>query len=99
MYAVTVSDQTSGPSIVRGTFLIFNTWANVLIDTGASHSFIATSFVSLLGLESRQLQSSLTVESPVRGRIILTQGCQRCVIEVAGRQLSFNFVLLEMSGF
>ncbi|XP_028114370.1 uncharacterized protein LOC114312332 [Camellia sinensis] len=99
VYAIATSEQTSRPSIVRGIFLIFNTWANVLIDTGASHSFIATSFVSLLGLKSGQLQSSLTVESLVGGKIILTQGCQGCVIEVAGQQLLFNFVLLEMSSF
>lgn len=84
---------------MRGTYLIFNTWASVLIDTGASHSFIATSFASLLGLESKQRKSSLIVESLVKGKVILTQGCQGCVIEVAGRQLLFNFVLLEMSGF
>ncbi|XP_028121472.1 uncharacterized protein LOC114318727 [Camellia sinensis] len=99
VYAITTSEQATGPSVVRGTFLIFNTWAKVLIDTGASHSFIATSFTSLLGLESRQLQASLTVESPVGGNVILTQECQGCIIEVAGQQLPVNFVLLEMSGF
>ncbi|XP_028056251.1 uncharacterized protein LOC114260363 [Camellia sinensis] len=86
----------SGPSVVRGTFLIFNTWASVLIDTEASHSFIAASFASLLGLEGKQLQPSLIVEPPVRGKVTLTQGS---VIEMARRQLPFNFVLLEMSGF
>ncbi|XP_028062898.1 uncharacterized protein LOC114266209 [Camellia sinensis] len=99
VYVVTAFVQVSGPSVVRGTFLIFNTWASVLIDTGASHSLIATSFASLLGLESRQLQASFTMESPVGGKVTLTHRCLGCVIEVAGRQLPFNFVMLEMSGF
>ncbi|XP_028114975.1 uncharacterized protein LOC114312877 [Camellia sinensis] len=99
VYAVTASEQATGSSVVRGTFLIFNTWAKVLIDAGASHSFIATSFALLLKLESRQLQVPLTVESPVRRKVNLTRECQGCVIEVAGRQLPFNFIMFEMVGF
>ncbi|XP_028075180.1 uncharacterized protein LOC114277480 [Camellia sinensis] len=99
VYAVTASEQATGSLVVRGTFLIFNTWAKVLIDTGASHSFITKSFASLLGLENRQQQAPLTVESPVRGKVNLTRECQGCVIEVAGRQPPFNFVMLEMAGF
>ncbi|KAL7243274.1 hypothetical protein ACSBR1_015641 [Camellia fascicularis] len=99
VYAGTASEQATGSLVVRGTFLIFNTWAKVLINTGASHSFIATSFASLLGLESRQLQASLTVESLVGGKVNLTRECHGCVIEVASRQLLFNFLMLEMAGF
>lgn len=57
--------------ILRGTYLIFNTWASVLIDTEASYSFIAYVFASLLGLESEQLESPLVVESPIGGKIVL----------------------------
>ncbi|XP_028117055.1 uncharacterized protein LOC114314768 [Camellia sinensis] len=99
VYANTAFEQATGSLVVRGTFLIFNTWAKVLIDTGASHSFIATSFTSLLGLKSRQLQASFIVESPVGGKVNLTRECQGCVIEVGGRRLPFNFVVLEMSSF
>ncbi|XP_028073781.1 uncharacterized protein LOC114276185 [Camellia sinensis] len=78
VYDVTTSEPATGPSVVRGTFLVFNTWAKVLIDTGASHSFIAMSFASLLGIKSRQLPASLTVESPVGGKVILTWECRGC---------------------
>ena len=41
----------AGHDIARGTILIFNSWACVLFDTGASHSLSAYSFAKSLGLE------------------------------------------------
>ncbi|GFZ17988.1 hypothetical protein Acr_26g0012570 [Actinidia rufa] len=54
-------------SVVRGIFLVFNSWARVLIDTGASHSFIASSFALTLGLEVEVLDSVLMLDTPVGG--------------------------------
>ncbi|XP_028063030.1 uncharacterized protein LOC114266349 [Camellia sinensis] len=69
------------------------------IDTSASPSFIASTFASILGSESEQLEFLLMVESPIRGKAILNRGCCGCVIEVADCHLPFSFVLLDMSGF
>ena len=51
VYAVTAQDLVPAPSVVRGTFLFCNSVANVLIDTGASHSFVSAAFASILELE------------------------------------------------
>ncbi|CAL9019208.1 unnamed protein product [Prunus brigantina] len=40
-----VIDQTE-PKTIEGMFLVFNSWAKVLFDCGATHSFISTSFAS-----------------------------------------------------
>lgn len=99
MYAVTTQDFVPAPSVVRGTFLFCNSVANVLIDTGASHSFISAAFASVLGLELAQLASPICVVSSVGGELILKQGCKGCDIEVADRRLPFSFVVMAMSGF
>ncbi|GFS40863.1 hypothetical protein Acr_00g0070950 [Actinidia rufa] len=44
-----IATQTLEASIVRGTFLLFNSFAGVLFDSGASHSFIAASFCTCFG--------------------------------------------------
>ncbi|WP_375667702.1 hypothetical protein, partial [Bartonella sp. AC130YNZD] len=49
VFMVDVPEPQSDMSIVRGTVLIYNTWARILFDTGASHSFIASSFACALG--------------------------------------------------
>ncbi|KAL7247390.1 hypothetical protein ACSBR2_002327 [Camellia fascicularis] len=99
VYAVTVQDLVLAPSVVRGTFLFCNSIANVLIDTGASHSFVSAAFASVLGLELAQLASPICVVSPVGGELILKQGCRGCNIEVTDCRLPFPFVVMPMSGF
>ncbi|KAL7258339.1 hypothetical protein ACSBR1_004460 [Camellia fascicularis] len=96
VYAVTTPDLVPAPSVVRGTFLFCNSIANMFIDTDASHFFISSAFVSILGLELAQLAC---VESPIGGEVILKQGCRGCDIKVVGRRLLFAFVLLDMSSF
>lgn len=104
-YAVTATTppmpylQQPDASVVRGTFLIFNSWARVLIDLGASHSFIASSFVRILGLETNRLSSPLVVDTPVGGKITLDQICRECDLVILDRHFVFDFILLDMSGY
>lgn len=93
------AEQLPGPSVVRGIFIVCNSLASVLINTGTSHSFISAAFASALGLEVAQLASPLRVESPVGGTVDLDRGCRGCEIEVVGHRLPFSFVLLDMSSF
>ncbi|GFZ16927.1 hypothetical protein Acr_26g0001970 [Actinidia rufa] len=71
-------EQQLDTSVVRGTLLMFNSWARVLIDTGVSHSFIASSFASALGLEIEVLDSVLMLDTPVGGRSTLKRVCRSC---------------------
>ncbi|GFS40893.1 hypothetical protein Acr_00g0071070 [Actinidia rufa] len=73
-----IATQTLEASIVRGTFLLFNSFAGVLFDSGASHSFIAASFVLALGLETEELNPPLFVDTPIGGRTSLDRICQGC---------------------
>ena len=99
VYAVTAQDLVPAPSVVRGTFLFCNSVANVLIDTGASHSFVSAAFASVLELELAQLASPICVVSPLGGELILKQGVRGCDIEVADYRLPFPFVVMPMKGF
>ncbi|KAL7186432.1 hypothetical protein ACSBR2_028220 [Camellia fascicularis] len=99
VYAVTAQDLVPAPSVVRGTFLFCNSVASVLIDTGASLSFVSAAFASVLELELALLSSPICVVSPVGGELILKHGCRGCDIEVADRRLPFSFVVMPMKGF
>ncbi|XP_061993442.1 uncharacterized protein LOC133711321 [Rosa rugosa] len=50
---------------VEGTLSVYNYLARVLFDTGASHSFISSSVVDVLGLIVMPLTRSLCVTSPL----------------------------------
>ena len=85
--SATQPTQQSEPSVVRGTFLIFSSWADVLVDTGASHSFLAQSFVSTLGLETEELRPGMSVETPVGGRVSVDRICRGCALTILDRTL------------
>ena len=53
--------ESADQPIIQGTFLLSHLWANVLFDSGASHSFIAASVVIDLGLEVETLEKPLYV--------------------------------------
>lgn len=76
-----------------------NSLANVLIDTSASHSFIASSFASILGLEFDLLECHLLVETPIMGKVALGRVCRSFEIDVADHRLSFDFIVLDMNAF
>ncbi|GFY91298.1 hypothetical protein Acr_07g0014940 [Actinidia rufa] len=97
LYAVT--DIAPEPSVIRGTFPIFNSWATVLIDTGASCSFIASAFAFALGLEVDLLDSTLFVDTPVGGVVPLNRVCRGCVLVIADRHIEADLVVMDMSGF
>jgi hypothetical protein len=50
--------------VVLGEFLVEFTPATVLFDSGASHSFIATSFVEKHGIPSTHLEIPLVTRTP-----------------------------------
>ncbi|XP_059664043.1 uncharacterized protein LOC132309782 [Cornus florida] len=99
VFALTLAESPSSPSVVRGIFLVSHSWARVLFDFGASYSFIASSFTRVLGLEVSQLDRSLCVDTPIGDSVTIGRVCRSCSITIAGRVIEFDFILLEMTGF
>ncbi|XP_058216753.1 uncharacterized protein LOC131327621 [Rhododendron vialii] len=73
-----VSCRAPKASVVRDTFLLFNSLARVLFDSGALHSFITGSFVCALELDTENLDSPLIVETPLGGKSSLSHFYKDC---------------------
>ena len=73
------------------------TW--VLFDSGASKSFISTSFALHANQELTPLKSKLIVIRPLGERIVRTSMFKGCEVVVEGILLKANLILLEMSDF
>ena len=71
VYTVTTSATLLDPSVVRGTFLIFSSWASVLINSGSSHYFIFASFAQALDLEISRLDPPWLIDTPVGSRVVI----------------------------
>ena len=61
--------------MIQDTFLLFRLWVRVLFDSGASHCFIITSFVRVLGLEVETLDEPLHVSSPLGTKARINRIC------------------------
>ena len=71
----------------------------MLFDSGASHPFIASSCVRVLGLEVETLDEPLYVSSPLGTKARIDRICQRCELEISGILLTVDLRVMDMSEF
>ena len=69
VYAITPQTEPVDQPVIQGMFLLSRPWEKILFDSGASHSFVVTSSVDVLGLEVETLDELLHVSSPLRTRV------------------------------
>ena len=70
-----------------------------MFDSGASHSFIAASYVKNLGLEVETLEKLLHVSSPLGTRVNVDKICWNCELEISGILLIVDLRVMGMSEF
>lgn len=70
VFAITVLMAASTSEVIQGIFYISNIPARVLIDPGATHSFVSPRFASRIGMESRVLERVLVISTPTNGAFI-----------------------------
>ena len=79
--------------------MLSHLWAKILFDSGASHSFVATSSVDVLGLEVETLEESLHVSSPLGTRVRIDHICRDCELEISGILLMVDLRVVDISDF
>ncbi|XP_026458737.1 uncharacterized protein LOC113359288 [Papaver somniferum] len=91
--------QDPDNSVVEGTFLVYNSWAKILFDTGATHSFIASSFVLSLGLKTELLDGYLGVASAIGSSARIDRVARMCVVRIAKHEFLIDLFVMNMSGY
>ncbi|EXB73268.1 Transposon Ty3-I Gag-Pol polyprotein [Morus notabilis] len=84
--------------VVEGMIPISHSFARVLFDTGATNSFVYTTFVKILGLKPDDLETSMFISSPL-GRVEVTSVCRSCVITIESEKLKADLIILPMNQF
>ncbi|XP_058180091.1 uncharacterized protein LOC131298630 [Rhododendron vialii] len=87
------------PSVIQGTLILYSTCVQALFDSGASHSFISTTCVSTLGLETEPLGTTMHVTSPLGGKISVGLICKGCELEVSNLRLTVDLRVIDMMDF
>jgi hypothetical protein len=94
---VAVEEALEAPDVVIGMFLINDTSAVVLFDSGASHSFIFAAYIGKHNLPLALLRCQMIVSS--RGGDMPTrQLCPKVNLKIRGVDFIANLIVLKLKG-
>jgi hypothetical protein len=94
---VAVEEAQEAPNVVIGMFLINDTSAVVLFDSGASHSFISVAYVGKHNLPLTLLRCQMIVSYP-GGDMPARQLCLKVNLKIRGVDFVANLIVLESKG-
>jgi hypothetical protein len=94
---VAVEEAQAASDVIVGMILINDNNAIVLFDSGASHSFVAASFVQKYNLPLSILKNQMIVSSP-GGDMHARHVCSKVSILIRGLEFLANLIVLELKG-
>ncbi|MQM10041.1 hypothetical protein Taro_042928 [Colocasia esculenta] len=97
--AVIEADLPEEGGMVEGTNSIHSQPGFVLIDTGATYSFISTTFAATLPVKPVPLKSKIIVASPLGSEFELTHYLPKCETIIGGHNLPADLICLDMKGY
>ncbi|XP_077239760.1 uncharacterized protein LOC143880673 [Tasmannia lanceolata] len=90
--------QTAG-TVVSGTLPVASLYAYVLFDSGASHSFVSSSYAMLHSLSVMPMNHDLCVSKLVGRDLVANSVSKMCPIRICDRELVANMILLDLYDF
>jgi hypothetical protein len=94
---IDAQEAQEAQGVVLGEYLVNSALATVLFDSGASHSFISSSFVEKHKIPSVLLKTPLLTRTP-GGDINCQLGCPRVRINLSGVEFLADLVVLKPGG-
>ena len=74
-------------------------WARILFDPGATHSFIRTAYALNLGLSFEKLEQALNVDLLTGEQLGTSRVHKVCVLRIEEHELIMDFVALDLKGY
>ena len=82
-----------------GTVQVFDSDAYVLIDPGATHSFISAKFIAQVNIDIHAIDCSMVVSFPTGDSLIADRVYMSCRVIIEGHEFRVNLVLLDIQDF
>ncbi|KAL0536800.1 hypothetical protein IC582_025762 [Cucumis melo] len=99
VFATNRTEAEKAGTVVTGTLPVLGHYALVLFDSGSSHSFISSAFVSHARLEVEPLHHVLSVSTPSGECMLSKEKVKACQIEIAGHVTEVTLIVLDMLDF
>ncbi|XP_027171655.1 uncharacterized protein LOC113771252 [Coffea eugenioides] len=99
VYAIDDQPVPDSSEVVESTLPIFHRLARVLIDPGATHSFVNPTFMSGIDVKPVRLPFDLEVRTPMGNKSIITSlAYKNCEFWVGERKMLVDLVSLDIKG-
>ncbi|KAL0540204.1 hypothetical protein IC582_024437 [Cucumis melo] len=99
VFATNRTEAEKAGTVVTGTLPVLGHYALVLFDSGSSHSFISSAFVSHARLEVEPLHYVLSVSTPSGECMLSKEKVKACQIEIVGHVIEVTLIVLDMLDF
>ena len=99
VFAVTHQDADTAPKVVTYIISVFGRDAHILIDPGATHSFISMGFISKVNVESQPINYSIVVSLPTGDSRIAESVYLDSRVIIGGQEFLEDLILLDIHDF
>ena len=96
---VTQQAADATPDVVTGTIALFDTDAHVLVDSGATHSFISREFIERVEIEMRPTECSMIVSLPTGNSLIANRVYKGSKVTIASHEFEADLIVLDIHDF
>ncbi|XP_074362388.1 uncharacterized protein LOC141702636 [Apium graveolens] len=98
-FNMTIKDAVQDVDVVAGMRAINTVEVKVLIDSGATRSFISKNVIDRLNCVAYPLESSLVIEIANQERVTATRMCPNCDIIIEGWHFYPDLILFKLGKF
>ncbi|XP_058783738.1 uncharacterized protein LOC131658462 [Vicia villosa] len=98
VFALSGNQTSSKDGLVKGTCFINCIPLIPIIDTGATHCFIAADCVKILGLILSSMNGEMVVELPATEMVTTSLVCLNCPLSIFDKDFIVDFVYLSLLG-
>ncbi|KAD2805410.1 hypothetical protein E3N88_38787 [Mikania micrantha] len=87
------------PNVVTGTFLLHDSYASILFDTGADQSFISSDFARQLSLTEDTLDSPYIIEVANGKQVTVSTILRNCPLTLVDHTFTIDLLPMELGSF
>ncbi|GKE18764.1 putative reverse transcriptase domain-containing protein, partial [Tanacetum coccineum] len=92
-------EASQDPNIMTGTFTLNNHYATTLFDSGASYSFVSTTFIPLLDIEPSDLGFSYEIKIASGQLVDIDKVIKGCKLEIEGHMFDISLIPFGSESF
>jgi len=96
VFAMSGAEASQSGNLVQGVCYIAGRYVKALFDSGATHSFVSSLCVTVLGLLVKELSFELLVSTPASGKVLTSTIYSECPVIVEGRRFKINLICLPI---